>query len=70
MREEQPRAYAWLDGNEAGALPPTCNAGELTSAVIVGSLGQRHCPNPEAFERTRYRRALSSHSDPQTWAGR
>ncbi|MFM2157577.1 MAG: hypothetical protein RLZZ124_51 [Cyanobacteriota bacterium] len=36
-------------------------------AEIRGCLSQRRCPDPEAFERAQYQRALSSYTLPRPW---
>jgi dihydroorotate dehydrogenase (fumarate) len=56
MREEMQH---WLEENGIESL-----------ATIRGSLSQQRSPNPEAFERAQYLRALSSYSLPAGWGER
>ena len=36
---------------------------------LKGSMSQEHCPDPTAFERAQYMRALSTYPRPHRWAG-
>ena len=56
MREEMEQ---WLEDNQIGSL-----------ASLRGSLSQQRNPNPEAFERAQYLRALSSYALPADWSER
>jgi dihydroorotate dehydrogenase (fumarate) len=56
MREEMQQ---WLEDNHIESL-----------ASLRGSLSQQRNPNPEAFERAQYLRALSSYALPADWSER
>jgi dihydroorotate dehydrogenase (fumarate) len=56
MREEMQQ---WLENNHIESL-----------SSIRGSLSQQRNPNPEAFERAQYLRALSSYALPADWSER
>jgi dihydroorotate dehydrogenase (fumarate) len=56
MREEMQQ---WLEDNQIESL-----------ASLRGSLSQQRNPNPEAFERAQYLRALSTYALPATWSER
>jgi dihydroorotate dehydrogenase (fumarate) len=56
MREEMQQ---WLKDNQIESL-----------ASLRGSLSQQRNPNPEAFERAQYLRALNSYALPATWSER
>lgn len=56
MREEMQQ---WLEDNQIESL-----------SSLRGSLSQQRNPNPEAFERAQYLRALSSYALPPNWSKR
>jgi len=48
----------WLDEHEYDSIEQ-----------LKGSMSQEHCPDPAAFERAQYMRALSTYPSPDRWNG-